>query len=210
MTKIFPFQKYTDRYEQWFDDNPLVYQSELKAVKSLLPEERRGVEVGVGTGRFAAPLGVTLGVEPSGNMRAVAQKRGITVVGGVAEGLPFKDSLFQFVLMVTTICFVDDISTSFEEVLRVLAPGGYFVIGLIDRNSPLGRKYLRSQDANVFYKEATFYGVEDVLTVMKQAGFDDFSFRQTVFSNLSGITEEEPVVSGYGKGSFVVIRAKKR
>lgn len=210
MPKILPFQKYTARYEKWFQDNHWVYQAELKAVKCLLPEGQYGVEIGIGTGRFAKPLGVEIGVEPSSHMRKVAQKRGIKILDGVAEKLPFKNSIFSFVLMVTTICFVDDIDKSFEEAFRVLAKGGYLIVGLVDRNSPIGQIYCRHQKNNVFYKEATFYSVEEVLEIMKKTGFDDFSFCQTIFGTLAEISAGETIKSGYGEGSFVVMRGKKK
>jgi ubiquinone/menaquinone biosynthesis C-methylase UbiE len=210
MPKILPFQKYTARYEKWFEDNHWVYQAELKAVKCLLPEGQYGVEIGIGTGRFAEPLGIKIGVEPSSHMRDLARKRGIRVLDGVAEKLPFKNSIFEFVLMVTTICFVDDINKAFEEAFRVLAKGGYIIIGLVDRNSPVGQIYFRHQNNNVFYKEATFYSVEEVLEIMRKTGFDDFSFRQTIFGNLWEISEYEDIKPGYGEGSFVVISGKKK
>ena len=65
MPKIVPFQKYAARYERWFEKNHWVYEAELKAVRSLLPEGQYGMEIGVGTGKFAAPLGVKIGVDPS-------------------------------------------------------------------------------------------------------------------------------------------------
>jgi SAM-dependent methyltransferase len=210
MSHILPFQRYTVRYERWFEDNPWVYQAELKAVRSLVPQGWYGVEIGVGTGRFAEPLGITIGVEPSSNMREVAQNKGIKVFDGVAENLPFKNSIFEFVLMVTTICFVDDIDTSFKEALRVLTKGGHLIIGLVDRTSPLGKVYHRRRESNVFYREATFYSVEEVLEVMKKAGFDDFSFRQTIFGTLPGISDGEVIKSGYGEGSFVVVSGTKQ
>ena len=210
MPKIVSFQKYATRYEKWFEENYRVYGAELKAIRSLLPAGKYGMEIGVGTGRFAAPLGVKLGIDPSGRMREFAQKRGVKVLVGVAEKLPFKDSIFEFILMVTTICFVDDIDKAFKEAHRVLSQGGYFIIGLIDRNSPTGQIYLRHQNSNVFYKEATFYSVDEVLERLKQTSFSDFSFRQTIFRSLSEVTEHEPVKSGYGEGSFVVIRSKRK
>lgn len=210
MPHILPFQRYTARYEKWFEDNLWVYQAELKAVRSLVPAGRYGVEIGIGTGRFAEPLGITIGVDPSSHMREVAQKRGIRALNGVAENLPFKNSEFEFVLMVTAICFVDDINKSFEEAWRVLGKGGHLIIGLVDRNSPLGQIYHRNRESNVFYREATFYSVEEVLEVMTKTGFDDFSFRQTIFGTLAEINEGETIKSGYGEGSFVVVRGTKQ
>lgn len=55
-----PFEKYTNDYDAWFEEHPFVYQSELKAVSSLWPSSGRGIEIGVGTGRFAAPLGIKI------------------------------------------------------------------------------------------------------------------------------------------------------
>ena len=37
-------------------------------IRELLPERGEGLGVGVGTGRFAVPLGVRVGVEPSRTM----------------------------------------------------------------------------------------------------------------------------------------------
>ena len=114
MPKVEPFEKHADIYGEWFVRNRFAYESELQAIRALLPDVGTGVEIGVGTGRFAASLGIKLGVEPSKTMREIAQKKGIEVVNGVAEALPFDDSQFDFALIVTTICFLDDIETSFS------------------------------------------------------------------------------------------------
>ena len=142
-------------------------------------------------------------------MRKIARHRGIKVLAGVAENLPFGDDKFDLVLMVTTVCFLDDIHKAFIEAHRVLANGGFFVAGIVDRNSLIGQKYLKHQNESVFYKVATFFSVDEVVRVMRQAGFKDFVFRQTIFRSLSEIDDKEPVKSGYGEGSFVVIRGRK-
>jgi len=76
MQKVEPFEKYTKEYEEWFERNKLPYLSELQAIKSQLPENGYGLEIGVGSGRFAAPLGIKLGVEPSKKMGEKLQNRG--------------------------------------------------------------------------------------------------------------------------------------
>ena len=210
MAKIEPFEIFPDRYEEWFEVNRYVYESELQAVRQLLPDGGKGIEVGVGSGRFAAPLGIKLGIEPSAEMRKIAMSKGIGVMEGVAESLPLEDAQFDFVLMVTTICFLDDIDAAFKETSRVLKPEGYFIIGFIDKESPIGQLYQKHKDENPFYKIAIFYSVNEVTQYLKQAGFDSFHFTQTVFHNLPEIKEVEPVKEWYGDGSFVVIRAKKK
>lgn len=209
MPKIFPFQKYVDQYEAWFTENPWVYEAELRAVKSVFPEKGLSVEIGVGTGRFAEPLNIKIGVDPSDRMGSIAQKRGIQVLKGTAEELPLADGRFDTAIMVTIVCFLDDISKAFQEAHRILSKGGVLIVALIDRNSPLGQVYLEHKNENVFYRHATFFSVDEVVEIMAQSGFKDFSFQQTIFRNLSETDEKEPVEPGYGKGAFVVIKAKK-
>ncbi|MCD6127223.1 MAG: methyltransferase domain-containing protein [Methanomicrobia archaeon] len=208
MVKIEVFEKYTERYEKWFERNRFVYESELEAVRKVIPKGK-GIEIGVGTGRFASPLEIKYGIEPSRKMGKIAEERGIKVICGVAEKLPLKDSSFDFVLMITTICFVDDIRASFQEVRRVLKPGGYFLAGFIDRESIIGRAYQKNKDKSIFYKEADFYSTDEIINLFKETGFSNFGIVQTVFHDLEDIKHIERAKEGYGEGSFVVIRAVK-
>jgi SAM-dependent methyltransferase len=209
MPKIAPFERYTDKYEKWFVENRWVYEAELRAVKAMIPNGGQGMEIGVGTGRFAEPLGIKIGVEPSRRMREIAQGRGIRVLSGVAEKVPFDNSLFDFVLMVTTICFVDDIHKALRESHRVLSHDGFLIIGLVDRNSVVGQAYLERKNKNVFYKEATFYSVGEIAQYMEQSGFKDLTFNQTLFETLQETKRDEPFKDGHGEGAFVVVRGRK-
>jgi SAM-dependent methyltransferase len=209
MPKISPFEKHAKRYEEWFEANRWVYEAELRALKAMLPLVGKGVEIGVGTGRFAEPLGIKIGVEPSKRMRQIAEKRGIQVVGGTAEEIPFDDDCFDFVLMVTTICFVDDVDRALVEAHRVLSHKGCLIVAFVDRKSLVGQTYLDCLDENLFYKEATFFSVDEIVELMDKAGFIDLTFKQTIFKSLSETAKNEPVKSGHGEGSFVVIRGRK-
>lgn len=209
MPGVHAFDNNVDRYEQWFVDNPLAYVSELRAVRELVPTNSHGIEIGIGTGRFAAPLGITRGIEPSRSMAELARKKGIEVVAGAAEHLPFMDNEFGFVLMVTTVCFLDDMDLAFREARRVLKPGGSFVVGYVDRDSPLGRDYQTRKDGSAFYRHATFYTTKDIAAALERAGFGSFEYRQTLFQPLETMAEVEPVKEGFGEGSFVVVRAEK-
>lgn len=206
MPKTGPFEKYGDRYDEWFERNRDVYNSELEAIRKLIPSPHaKGLEVGVGSGKFAAPLGIKIGVEPSDSMAAKAEKHGIQVFRDVAEDLPFSDSEFDFVLMVTTICFVDDILTSLREAFRVLKTGGCIIVGFVDKASDLGKQYLDKRNTSVFYKEATFFSGQEVCHYLTDAGFGDLTFRQTL---IPGETQET-IQDGFGKGAFVVAKGVK-
>lgn len=209
MGRVESFEKNVDRYEAWFDRNRAAYESELEALRALLPKSGEGLEVGVGTGRFAAPLGLRVGVDPSKAMGKLAMERGIEVRFGVGEDLPCEDSSFDFVLLVTTICFLDDVPAALGEAYRVLKSGGCILVGLIDSESSLGKVYEKRKQDNEFYQNATFLSVDEVVHNLKQVGFSDFVFRQTIFQNPTEMKEADPVRSGYGEGSFVVVRATK-
>jgi SAM-dependent methyltransferase len=207
MPRIGPFEAHSREYEEWFSRNSYVYRSELRALAHFTPAAGEGLEVGVGSGRFAQPLGVQVGVEPSRRMRGLAESRGIRVFDGVAESLPFPDARFDFALMVTTICFVDDPARSFQEVRRVLRPAGVFVLGFVDRDSPLGLLYQRRKEQNLFYREATFYGASEVVALLLRSGFEQPQIIQTVFGELEEIRCVQSFEEGYGQGGFVVMRA---
>jgi len=204
MPKIAPFELFTDAYEKWFVDNKQIYELELETVKQLIPPNSYGMEVGVGSGRFAVPLGIKIGVEPSPAMAEIARERGIEVVDGVAEKLPFKDDSFDFVLLVTTICFVDDIGKTFSEVFRVLRKNGCIIVGFVDKNSSMGKKYLAKKNKSKFYNNAVFFSSEDVLNHLSKAGFNDFEIKQTILSE----NKNTLIENGFGNGSFVVIKGK--
>lgn len=206
MPKTEPFEKYTDAYDDWFARNPEAYQAELAAIRELLPSPLgRGMEVGVGTGKFSVPLGFGIGVEPAAQMAAKATALGIEVVPGVAEQLPFGKDEFDCVLMVTTICFVDDIVASFQEVHRVLKPGGCLIVGFVDKETELGRRYLAKREESRFYKAATFFSTREVLDHLDEAGFGAVETRQTLLPG-EGLTD---VREGYGEGAFIAIKCLK-
>ena len=209
MPKIEPFEKNVVVYETWFERNKAAYESELEALVALLPKSGSGLEVGVGTGRFAAPLGIGIGVDPSLAMGELASRRGIKLILGVGENLPFKSSSFDFILLVTTICFFDDVPTALREAYRVLRSWGYILVGFIDRDSFLGKVYEERKDDDVFYRHANFLSVDELVFHLSQTGFCDFVFRQTIFKNPSELKKNDSVKPGYGEGSFVVVRGRK-
>lgn len=208
MPRVGPFEQHVARYEAWFERHRLAYEAEVRAIKRLWPGGARTLEIGVGTGRFAAPLGIAIGLEPAQAMAHLARRRGIQVVAGVAEALPLRSASFDAALMVTTICFLDDVPAALREARRVLTPGGSLVIGFVDADSPLGRHYQQHKQENVFYQVATFYSVGDVTAFLREADFGRFTYVQTIFGSPADIRSPQPVQEGHGQGSFVVVRAR--
>ncbi len=204
MAKIAPFEDFSEEYDAWFAKHKDKYEAELRALRCFIPTNGNGLEVGVGSGKFAAPLGIKTGVEPSDKMADKARKLGIHVLPGIAEDLPVPDNSFDFVLMVTTICFVDDLKKSFQEAFRVLKKDGDIVIGFIDKDSELGKIYRANKDKSRFYKIAEFFSAEEVLACLSEAGFGNFETRQTIFPE-----NTQQIENGFGTGSFMVIKGSK-
>lgn len=203
------FEKSAQEYDDWFILHELAYRSELAAVKALLPQAGHGLEIGVGTGRFAGPIGIKVGVEPARAMAEIARTRGIRVIQGYAEALPFADSSFDFTLMVTVLCFLQNLGQAMREVTRVLKPRGRLIIGMIDPGSPLGRSYEANKEKSKFYRQAGFHPARQVLKWLLDLGYQNLKTCQTIFQDVETLTAPEPVKEGHGEGGFVVISAQK-
>jgi len=204
------FDSCSMEYDEWYDKNRLAYLSEIEALKQVVPGGGKGLEIGVGTGRFAVPLGVSFGVDPSEKMLEIAKERGVKAFLSKGEQLPFGEAEFDFVLMVVTLCFVDNPDLVLSESRRVLRDGGKVIIGIVDKNSYLGRLYQqKKQQGHKFYEKATFYSVDEVIGLLKRHNFDEIVTYQTIFQPLEELKEVEKPEKGHGKGSFVVICGRK-
>lgn len=213
MIKTQSFETHALEYDEWFDVHKYAFESEVEALREALPiGDLHGIEVGLGTGRVSAALGIKEGIEPAFEMRAIAMSRGIEVMDAVAEDLPYKDMHFDFVLMASSISYYNNLLEALVEANRVLKRGGTLIIGFIDKNSIIGKSYeeRKEKKETVFYKQATFYSVEKVRAELKLAGFHKMEITQTLFKSLEQILEFEASKPGHGEGSFVVIKSIKK
>ena len=210
-TESLPFNSHVSEYEEWFDKYPQVFETELNAIKSMLPaaEHLEGLEIGVATGRFAKALKIHHGVEPAENMRKMALSRGIYAIDAVAENLPYKGLSFDYVLMNFCISYFDDVQAAFVEAWRVLGYEGFLIVAFLEKNSPVARHYERRRNNSVFYKQAKFYTSEEVTRMLTHAGFTTIEFNQTIFQQPGMINSVEETIPGYGKGSYVLVKATK-
>jgi len=204
------FDIYTQEYDQWYENNRYAYLSEIEALKCITPSSGTGLEIGVGTGRFAEPLGVSVGIDPSLNMLHIAQKRISKIVAGMGENLPFLNDEFAFVLVVITLCFVKNVDDLIKEARRVLAYGGKIIFGIIDKNSHMGKVYQeKKKNKHRFYQEANFYSTDEVIQLLKNHNFVEISTYQTIFQPLSDLTKIDIPKKGFGSGGFSAISGEK-
>ena len=143
------FDEQVAAYERWYA-NPLgqlVDRVEKEAVFALVPElkSRRVLEVGCGTGNISLELArrgaQVVGLDVSGPMLAAAQQKtrqqGFTLalIQGLAGALPFAEAGFDGVISILALDFIPDRPGAVREMVRVLRPGGFLVLALLNRYS---------------------------------------------------------------------------
>ena len=185
MRTVRVFEELYERYDKWYEEHPVLAANELEAVRAVLatagPRRDPCLEVGVGSGWFASHLGCVGGVDPSLKMLAIARRRGLEAVAGRGEALPFASSTIKVLLLIVTLCFVDDPRAVLEESARALQPGGSLVACIVPRNSPWGLHYMRmAREGHPFYSVARFYTVEEIDGLARRAGLEAVSRAATL------------------------------
>jgi ubiquinone/menaquinone biosynthesis C-methylase UbiE len=200
------YEKTWRDFDAWFETHQALYQSELAALKKVV-SSGAGLEIGVGTGRFAAPLGVCFGLDPAINMLQLAKKRRIRVVQGVGENLPFKNASFPFVQIVFVLEFVENRLLFLAEAARTLRQNGALILGFIDKDSRWGEYYARNPSHQEFFHPPA---VEEILKLFERIGLKFQEAYQTLFQPPPDISVKEEPRSGFGEGGFVVLKARKQ
>ena len=107
--------------------------SERLAQMADLPISGRLLDASGGTGRIAEGLvervdRVVVSDSSLQMLRQARLKKGLCLVGGETERLPFPDDIFERVVMVDAFHHLADQNRSLTELWRVLMPGGLLVI----------------------------------------------------------------------------------
>lgn len=210
---VYLFDDLSERYDSWFDGaGKSVFKTELLAFSSILHTlPRPWLEVGVGSGRFAQALEIEVGIDPSERLLRKAKERGVTVVKGVAEWLPFKDACFGTVFLIVTLCFLHNPEVVFKQIYRVLKDRGQVAIGFIPSDSPWGRLYKeRGDQGHAFYSHAKFYNARQVETLLSKQTFKLKKYKSTLFQGpVAGGPVESPLERYVPGGGFILAVAGK-
>jgi len=208
------FDRLAPEYDAWFDKKgSRIFFIEVKAFQELLPSlPKPWLEIGVGSGRFAQALGIETGIDPSTKLVEMARNRGINAFVGRGEQRLFDEESFGTVFLIVTLCFLDAPLDVLKEANRILTPGGKIVLGLVLKESPWGQFYQQKKaEGHRFYKCATFYGCDDVVRFLVQAGFVTERIISTLFQKPEGVQHiEEPRDGYFPDAGFTIIMAGKR
>ncbi|MDX2169948.1 MAG: class I SAM-dependent methyltransferase [Deltaproteobacteria bacterium] len=142
----------------------------------LAPTDRV-LEVGFGPGRAlslvagALPHGFAAGVDISPEMLRMASARGAPLIAAgrmalaLADGaaLPFPDRSFDSVYCIHVIYFWPQPRDQLREALRVLKPGGQFLLGFTARSHPRAADF----PASVY----RFHDPDEVLALLSSCAF---------------------------------------
>ncbi|MCA1917613.1 class I SAM-dependent methyltransferase [Methanospirillum hungatei] len=167
------FEEYADDYDQWFVDNRDVYLDELKRVRQAIGDiPSPALEIGVGSGRFAKPLGIRYGIDPSRALGLMAKDRGIEVIRAVGEAVPMKPGIIRMVVMITVLCFLKKPEEAFREVHRILMHEGKLLVACIEKGGIIAERYQARPDKGRFLSHARFYEHDEVIRMITGTGFD--------------------------------------
>jgi ubiquinone/menaquinone biosynthesis C-methylase UbiE len=229
------FDEQAAAYDRWYATplGQLVDRVEKEAIFALLPDlaGRCVLEVGCGTGNITLALarrGARMaGVDLSGPMLAAAKRRALqeslspTWIRGAAGALPFPKNSFDGVISILALDFISDRPGALREMVRVLRPGGFVLLALLNRYSLWTLKRL----LKAWFKPSFWRGVQFITPRELQrllAGFPNLEairHRQAVyFPPLASphLLYHYPVLERLGcrfhlpTGAFLVAAARKR
>ncbi len=162
---------YKTEYGQIVDD------LEKRLVSSLLERVPRGkaLEIGCGTGHwtvFFQNKGFdVIGIDISEQMIAVAREKYPQLNCQVADAenlAQFPDASFDAVFAITVLEFVDNPEKVIKQVKRILKPKGYFLAGVLNKNSQLGRE----KDSDETFRNARFFSAQELHQLLLNIGMD--------------------------------------
>ena len=153
---------------------------------------RHVLDVGCGDGTLALTLSrggaVVTGVDASPAMIQAATDRvkshgaEILLCVGQAERLPIASNSFDLVIAKTVLCFIGDPAPVFEEMVRVLRPGGRLVIGELGRWSTwaAGRR-IRAWLGSRLWRQGRFRTKTELERLAENAGLSVHLIRGAVY-----------------------------
>jgi len=179
------FDKNVERYESWYIKNLDKAKCEEFLIKSF-NLKGIGIEIGSGTCYFTRLFKDCIGIDISFEMCKFCKKyRNIEVIHCIGEKLPIKDKSLNYILIIVTICFIDNPKIVLEECYRCLKERGKILICIIPKDSYLGKMYeeKKVRGESIFYKYAKFYTEKDIVDIAEKINLKHIHTGKTLCIN---------------------------
>jgi len=149
------FDEVASKYDSWYETSVGKFVDEIEtrlAFELFTPEPKMNIlDAGCGTGNFSIKLAergaMVTGIDISAEMLAVAQKkalsRGLTIDFKEMNiyNLAYPDNYFDGLFTMAVFEIIQEPERAFQEMMRVLKPGKFLMIGTIRKDSAWGRSY---------------------------------------------------------------------
>lgn len=147
------------------------------------------LDVGGGTGRAAKELTVPrrVVVDISRGMLRRARDRGLACVRGDAGRLPIADRSVDAVVVLDALHHFPDPPAAVADATRVLATGGVLVIREFDPGTIRGTGLVVAE--RIARMNSTFYPVEDLASILEEAGLATTVLESGFEYTLAGVKE---------------------
>ena len=153
------------------------------------------------------------GIEPSHDMGAIAQKRGVNVIAfGAIEDAELEENAYDVIYLNGSSSYMEDLTRAFNVCKKALKPNGKFISLDVPKES---HPSLSGVMPKLPYPlelccAGVWHSTEEKIDALKALGFHDFDFYQTLLRNPMYTNEVvEDVVPGYQSGGYVAIIAHK-
>jgi len=180
------------------------------------------LEIGCGSGRILDKLKSShkidwlCGIDPSTAMLSKSHEKNYDVAQGIAEKLPFKDNYFDTVISVLYTMEYTERKLTYEEIYRVLKPGGGFAFDLLNYFQVVAQELwytIRKQkivnwtkDIKKKSKEQYWHlnikNINSELKLLKSAGFENTNVMTTKFIPFFRKSHN---ISGYWNGRIAAL-----
>lgn len=141
------FDEHASAYDSWFFDNQNLLSSELKLVAHFLDKESNILSIGCGSGLFESLLAkdydihVKYGIEPSKDMAAIAEKRGLKVDISPAETCEIETDKFDIILFNGSVSYISDLDICIKKSFDALKTGGRLILIDVPKESGFASLY---------------------------------------------------------------------
>ncbi|GAA2029025.1 hypothetical protein GCM10009839_30480 [Catenulispora yoronensis] len=174
----------TDQFQNYAKGRALTeqqLQTWIDAFRAHLPDQRplSGLDVGSGTGRYTPALadafGPVIGVEPSVQMRDVAEAQSqhpeVRYLAGSAEDLPVESATADYAVLLQAWHHVQDQPRGARELARVLKPGGRLLVRSGYRDQMPRIWWLEQFPRGPEVDASMFQPLHEVIGTLSAAGF---------------------------------------